>query len=83
MQKCGSGMRRLRLHVRVAPMLVLIGLLYWALIILTNDACTYYSVLVALSTYYVLDHLFTCDPTQFFGVLSTSGIVGGAPESRT
>ena len=36
---CGgaeAGGRRLRLHVRVVPILILIGLLHWALIILTD-----------------------------------------------
>jgi hypothetical protein len=41
----------MRLHVRVVPILILIGLLHWALIILTN--CTY-NVPLALSTRYVL-----------------------------
>ena len=48
MWRCGA---KLRLHVRVVPILILIGLLHWALIILTD--CTY-NVPVALSTHYVL-----------------------------
>ena len=52
MWRCGA---KLRLHVRVVPILILIGLLHWALIILTD--CTY-NVPVALSTHYVLDPFF-------------------------
>ena len=53
MWRCGA---KLRLHVRVVPILILIGLLHWALIILTD--CTY-NVPVVLSTHYVLARLFT------------------------
>jgi len=66
------------LHVRAVPTLILIGLLHWALIILTN--CTY-NVPVALSTDYVL--LFTDGPTQLADVLSPSGIAYATPESHT
>jgi len=44
------------MHVRTVPILILIGLLHWALIILTD--CTY-NVPVALSTHYVLVRFFT------------------------
>ena len=76
----GAGGRRLELHVRVVPIFILIGLLHWALIILTN--CTY-DIPVMLSTYYTLVHLFTDGPTQFVGVLLPSGTVGAVPELRT
>jgi len=67
-------------HVRVVPILILIGLLHLALIILTNST---YNVPFVLSARYVLVYLFTDGPTQFVDVPSPSGIVGAAPGLRT
>ena len=56
----------------------LLGANYTYQLILTYD------ILLALSTYYyVPNFLFTDGPKQFADALSTSGIAGGAPESRT
>jgi hypothetical protein len=69
-----------RLHVRVVPILVLIGLIHRALIILTNYT---YNILAALSTHYVLVYLFNDAQTQFADVPSPSGTVDATPELHT
>lgn len=76
----GAGGRRLRLHVRVVPILALIGLIHWALIILTN--CTY-NIPVVLSTHYVLVYLFSDAQKQFADVPSPLGTADATPESHT
>jgi len=62
MWRCGT---KSEMHVRVVPILCLIGLLHWALIILTG--CTH-NVPVALSTRYVLARFFTDGQVQFADV---------------
>jgi len=68
-----------RLHVRVVPIL-LIGLLHWALILLTN--CTY-NVPITLSVRYIPVDLLNDGQTRFADVPSFSKIVDVTQESHT